>query len=210
MNWLAHVFLSPPAEVDFQLGNLLADLVRGDDRGGMSAQFLRGAQCHKAIDSYTDAHPVVRRSRARIGSEYRRFSGVLVDIFYDYLLASRWSAYAAVPLDRFTGDFYAAVRRRGMPLPEQAQVTLTHILREDLLGSYRHLDGVERALARLGGYLSRRWNREFALERGAAILRTQEQDFAADFAEFFPQLQAYVAGQAAQPSGTIGEDCMER
>lgn len=195
MNWLAHVFLSPPAEVDFQLGNLLADLVRGDERSGMGARFLRGTQCHKAIDRYTDAHPVVRRSRARIGSEYRRFSGVLVDIFYDYVLASRWSVYAEVPLDRFTADFYAAVQRRRMPLPEQAQLTLGHILRDDLLGSYRHIDGVEQALARLGGYLSRRWRREFALERGAAILREQERAFAADFTEFFPQLQAHVAQQ---------------
>ncbi|AMN47640.1 hypothetical protein ACG33_11120 [Steroidobacter denitrificans] len=193
MNWLAHVFLSPPAEIDFQLGNLLADLVRGDERRGMSAQFLRGVQCHKAIDRYTDAHPVVLRSRARIGGEYRRFSGVLVDIFYDHLLATRWGAYAAVPLNRFTADFYTAVQRRGMPLPEQAQLTLGHILHNDLLGSYQHLTGVERALARLSAYLSRRWGREFALARSIAILRAQEQGFIADFIEFFPQLQEYVA-----------------
>ena len=82
MNWLAHVFLSEQ-NLEFRLGNLLADIVRGEQRSGMSADFLRGVQCHQAIDSFTDSHPLVRRSRARIGAEQRRFSGVLVDVFYD-------------------------------------------------------------------------------------------------------------------------------
>ena len=95
MNWLAHVFLSEP-NVEFRLGNLLADLVRGDARAAVSAEFARGAEQHKRIDAYTDAHPIVRRSRARIRTEYRRFSGVLVDVFYDYFLANDWSRYSNV------------------------------------------------------------------------------------------------------------------
>jgi len=192
MNWLAHVFLSPPA-VDFQLGNLLADLVRGQERIGMSELFLRGAACHKAIDRYTDAHPLVRRSRARIGSEYRRFSGVLVDVFYDHLLANRWEHYARVPLDRYTADFYAAVQRRHMSLPRQAQLALDRIVQYDLLGSYRHIEGVERALARIGAYLTQRWRRDFTLHHAAALLQANEQGFTEDFAEFFPQLRSHVA-----------------
>src|SRR5262249_49426386 len=75
MNWLAHVFLSE-STLEFRLGNLLADIVRGAEREAMSVEFQRGARRHQAIDAFTDAHPVVRRSRARIGSGQRRFSGV--------------------------------------------------------------------------------------------------------------------------------------
>ncbi len=197
MNWLAHVFLSEPG-VEFRLGNLLADLVRGEQRVGMSVDFLRGAQCHKAIDSFTDTHPVVRRSRSRVGSEHRRFSGVLVDVFYDYFLATAWERHSSLPLEAFTAGFYADVRARPLQLPESARVTLDRIVKHDLLGQYRRIEGVEHSLRRLSTYLSSRWRKQFALERSVADLLRQEREFADDFAEFFPQLQAHVAQLSLQ------------
>jgi acyl carrier protein phosphodiesterase len=198
MNWLAHVFLSE-ADVEFRLGNLLADVVRGPQRVGMSAAFQRGAQRHHAIDKFTDAHEVVRRSRARVDKNYRRFSGVLVDVFYDYILATHWSGYSTQSLEAFTSGFYADVQARGMPLPEQAQAMLDRIVRHDLLGSYRRAAGVERSLRRISVMLASRWHREFDLERSVPNLLEHETDYAADFAEFFPQLQAHVASDGAAP-----------
>lgn len=191
MNWLAHVFLSEQ-NLEFRLGNLLADIVRGEQRSGMSADFLRGVQCHQAIDSFTDSHPLVRRSRARIGAEQRRFSGVLVDVFYDHYLAKNWDDYSSVPLDAFTAGFYADIKTRQIELPEQAQWVTDRIIRHDLLGSYRRVGGVERALRGLSMRLSERWHREFTLENGVRDLLAQQDGFAADFAEFFPALRAHV------------------
>lgn len=189
MNWLAHVFLSEP-DVEFRLGNLLADIVRGEELRRMSEGFQRGAQKHKQIDAFTDAHPLVKRSRARVGAELRRFSGVLVDVFYDHLLASHWSSYSPIVLDAFTAKFYADIEASHIELPASARVTLDRIIRYDLLGSYRRVEGVERSLRRLSAYLSSRWRREFALEKGVADLVAHRAGFEADFAEFFPQLQA--------------------
>jgi acyl carrier protein phosphodiesterase len=191
MNWLAHVFLSEP-NVEFRLGNLLADLVRGEARAAVSAEFARGAQQHHRIDAYTDAHPVVRRSRHRISAAHRRFSGVLVDVFYDYFLANNWSRYSDVALDEFTSKFYSDVRRSKIVLPDDAATTIDRIARYDLLGSYREVAGVERSLRRVSMYLSQRWKRDFALEKSVADLREHEAVLGADFAEFFPQLEAHV------------------
>jgi len=192
LNWLAHVFLSEE-DVEQRLGNLLADLVRGADRTAMSAGFLLGVRRHRAIDSYTDAHAVVRRSRMRIGAEHRRFSGVLVDVFYDYFLATNWLRYSSQTLQDFTSDFYADVRAHPLELPDAARTTLDRIIRYDLLGAYRTLDGVEQSLRRLSRGLTARWRREFTLERAVADLRTHEAELADDFAAFFPALQAHVA-----------------
>jgi acyl carrier protein phosphodiesterase len=191
VNWLAHVFLSEP-NVEFRLGNLLADLVRGDARAAVSAEFARGAQQHKRIDAYTDAHPIVRRSRARIRTEYRRFSGVLMDVFYDYFLANEWSRYSNVTLDDFTSRFYADVRGSSLILPSDAAATMDRITRHDLLGSYREVAGVERSLRRVSIYLSQKWRRDFALDKSVEDLIAHEAALAADFAEFFPQLEAHV------------------
>lgn len=193
MNWLAHVFLSEP-DVEFQLGNLLADVVRGPQRDAMSVNFLRGAACHKAIDAFTDAHPVVKRSRARIGSEQRRFSGVLIDVFYDYYLARNWERYSPIALDAYTAAFYASAQAHVIELPPDARTLLERIIRHDLLGSYARVDGVERALSRISTYLNSRWRKQFALDRGVRDLLAHEAAFAADFHEFFPALQAHVAG----------------
>jgi acyl carrier protein phosphodiesterase len=193
MNWLAHVFLSEP-NVEFQLGNLLADVVRGPQRDAMSTHFVRGAACHKAIDAFTDAHPVVKRSRARLGSEHRRFSGVLVDVFYDYHLARNWQRYAAVTLDAYTSAFYANVQTHRIELPPDARTMLDRIVQHDLLGSYARVEGVERALRRISAYLSSRWHKPFALEEGVRELLAHEADFDADFREFFPALRTHVAG----------------
>jgi acyl carrier protein phosphodiesterase len=191
MNWLAHVFLSR-ADVEFQLGNLLADVVRGPQRDSLSASFVRGAACHKAIDAFTDAHPIVKRSRARVSSERRRFSGVLVDVFYDYFLARNFARYSPIALDAYSAAFYASVRAHPIALPPDAQTLLERIIRHDLLGSYARVDGVERALNRISIYLTSRWRKQFDLERGVADLLAHEAAFAADFLEFFPALQAHV------------------
>jgi acyl carrier protein phosphodiesterase len=191
MNWLAHVFLSR-ADIEFQLGNLLADVVRGPQREPMSASFVRGAACHKAIDAFTDAHPIVKRSRARVSSERRRFSGVLVDVFYDYFLARNFGRYSPITLDVYTAAFYASVQAHPIALPPDAQTLLDRIIRHDLLASYARVDGVERALSRISTYLTSRWRKQFALERGVEDLLAHEAAFAADFLEFFPALQAHV------------------
>ena len=191
MNWLAHVFLSEK-NLEFQLGNLLADIVKGAQRTGMSEQFLRGVQRHQAIDSFTDSHPVVRRSRARVGPGQRRFSGILVDVFYDYFLATHWDEYSPQPLQTFTCGFYTDIAVHPIELPAEARMVLDRIVTHDLLGSYQRVAGVERSLRRLSMHLASRWQREFALEQGVADLLADHDGFARDFAEFFPALQAHV------------------
>lgn len=196
MNWLAHVFLSEP-DVEVQLGNLLADVVRGPDLMPMSAAFKRGARLHKAIDAFTDAHPVVRRSRLRLGAEHRRFSGVLMDVFYDYFLATQWATYSPEPLATFTSRFYVQAKAGEQVLPRSAQIMVERITAYDLLGQYRQISGVDNSLRRLSMRLAARWHREFALERSVTALISNEAALLVDFAEFFPQLQAHVAATIA-------------
>jgi acyl carrier protein phosphodiesterase len=158
----------------------------------MSADFVRGAICHKAIDAFTDAHPLVKRSRARIGATHRRFSGVLVDVFYDYCLARNWGRYSTLTLGAYTSAFYSGVQASAIELPTTARTMLDRIIRHDLLSSYARVDGVERALSRISTYLESRWHKQFALDRGVSDLLDQEAAFMGDFHEFFPALQGHV------------------
>ncbi len=71
---------------------------------------------------------------------------MLVDVFYDHLLATSWDRYSPIVLDAFTAKFYADIESSKIELPASARVTLDRIIRHDLLGSYRRIDGVERSL----------------------------------------------------------------
>jgi acyl carrier protein phosphodiesterase len=191
LNWLAHVLLSEP-NIEFQLGNLLADIVRRRQREGLPEEFIRGALRHHSIDVFTDAHPIVKRSRARLSPEHRRFSGVIVDVFYDYLLATQWNQYLSVALDDFTARFYAEAAATKVVLPDDARFTLARIIEHDLLGQYRSVDGVRNSLRRVSMQLNARWHREFKLDASVLELIEHEDALAEDFKEFFPQLQRHV------------------
>jgi len=193
MNWLAHALLST-SDVEFRLGNLTADLVKGTDRDGMPDEFLRGTRCHQAIDAFTDSHPLVHTSRGRIAEEWGHLTGILVDIFYDHFLALDWDRYCEQPLDTFTADLYAQIRRCPIVLPEEARYAVGRMVATDTLGSYRRLGGIVAALRRVSIRLTARLRRPFDLEPALAELTRNFDGLAEDFAGFFPQLRDEVRG----------------
>ncbi|MCI0463035.1 MAG: ACP phosphodiesterase [Gemmataceae bacterium] len=192
MNWLAHVFLSEP-DGECRLGNLLADRIKGKARQGLPAGVLRGMACHQVIDAFTDFHPLVHRSKRRISDEYGRYAGILVDVFYDHVLARAWPRYADVALETFTAEVYEGLRACASMLPEEAQAALERMAAEDWLGSYRHVEGIEATLRRLSVRVTARLQRPVALEGAIGELTARYNDFAEDFAAFFPELRAHVA-----------------
>lgn len=191
MNWLAHLLLSEP-NVESRLGNLLADIVKGTARQELNLHLQRGIACHQVIDRFTDNHIVVQRSKERINSSYRRFAGVLVDIFYDHFLAKNWSQYSHVSLDEFTAEIYQSFRAYQGQIPPIVREIITRVAAEDWLGSYRTVSGVEITLLRISRRLSRRRNRHFSLTPAINELITHYDALEYDFQEFFPQLFFHV------------------
>jgi len=80
MNWLSHLYLSEPNPA-FRIGNLLPDLAPMSALSDLPSEFLRGIKQHRRIDAFTDSHAIFRRSISRVGPEFRRYGGILVDIF---------------------------------------------------------------------------------------------------------------------------------
>lgn len=191
MNWLAHVYLSPD-EIDFRLGNLLADVVRGPARQDMSPAFQAGVRCHLAIDAFTDAHDLVRRSKARVRPPHRRYAGILIDLFYDHFLAVHWPAMANESLADFVTSFYSQAQREMPRLPEEACDLVEHMIAYDRLQSYREVHGIERALQRLSARWATRFPRALPLHEGVGELQAHYSGLERDFLEFFPALQEHV------------------
>ncbi len=157
----------------------------------MSPAFLEGVRQHQAIDPFTDSHPVVSQSKARI-REYPHVTGILVDVFYDHFLTLRWNQYSLESLEGFTARLYGGLRSHRVQLPVKAQATLEQIIDEDWLGSYRSIEGVEDTLCRIAQRLEARIGRDFGLGKASSELLANFDDLERDFTEFFPLLQAHV------------------
>ncbi len=84
MNYLAHLYLSGKSE-ELLIGNFIADSVKGAEIDKFSTEIKAGIVMHRLIDTYTDSHPIVSESKIRLREKYKKYSGVVVDIFYDHL-----------------------------------------------------------------------------------------------------------------------------
>ena len=193
MNFLAHIYLSPPHE-DAQLGSLLGDFVKGpldgsDIRSRYGEEVKQAIALHRKIDSYTDAHPVVAASRNRISADRRRFAGVMIDIFYDHFLARNWDEFHDAPLQRFTGNFYEILLRRHAELPDRLQRIARSMAERDWLGSYAHVEAVDIALNRMSLRLRRNNN---ALLDSAEELVENYMALENDFRCFMPDVRAFA------------------
>jgi acyl carrier protein phosphodiesterase len=74
---------------------------------------------HRKIDAFTDAHPVFRASKGRLRPPWRRYAGILVDVFYDHFLARDWALYSSVSLRDFSWSVYRTLHshHEGLPTP---------------------------------------------------------------------------------------------
>ena len=203
MNFLAHLLLSgsptAPDYADIVVGNFAAEAVRG--RAGLLAYppaVQRGIRLHRLIDSFTDAHPLVRRTTARLREAgLGKWAGVVSDVGYDHLLARNFARYhydTAEALPAFAQRLYALLQARHQELPEQLQNMFQYMRRDDWLTGYAKVEGFERAL--LG--LSRRAPHGAVLATGAAAFLAELPAYEADFRAFWPELRAAVAVELAQ------------
>lgn len=100
MNFLAHALLAgeDPALL---VGGVIGDWIKGSLPGVLPEDIAKGVALHRAIDNFAESQPAFRRSRSRISMGRRRYAGVLVDVFYDHLLARNWAAIHHGALDEY-------------------------------------------------------------------------------------------------------------
>jgi acyl carrier protein phosphodiesterase len=144
VNYLAHAFLS--SNTDEMLGNIIADSVKGNKYLLFPESISQGIVLHRKIDFFADIHPIFRESKARINPSLRRYSGIIIDIFYDHFLASRWTDYSDATLTEFSQEVYRVLYANYEILPEKFKSFLPRMVQYDYLYNYAFADGLERAL----------------------------------------------------------------
>jgi len=186
MNFLAHIFLSGDDE-EVMIGNFIADAVKGRDYLGYSDGIVKGILLHRRIDAFTDSHVVVGQSKQRLRPKYRKYAGVIVDMYYDHFLSKYWDNYSEISLSQFVDYAYGLFQSWVDCLPSRIQLMLPHMIESDWLTSYTHLEGITRALKGL----SRRTKYESGMEYAVGDLKQDYHEYKCEFELFFPELMDF-------------------
>ncbi len=188
MNYLAHLFLADPTPESL-IGNLLGDFLKGIDKEQYSIAIQQGIALHRKVDVYTDSHPIVKEAKQLISVARRRFSGILIDIFYDHFLAKYWGNYSLVTLDRFSQKVYAVLSQHQLILPDRLRIAVPQMIQQDWLNKYQYMSGIELTLNRMAVRVR---NKGYVLAGGIEELRSSYQELDWSFQKFFPELIEYV------------------
>jgi len=193
MNHLAHCFLSFGDE-DILLGNFLGDFVKGHDWEKYPRGVQRGILLHRAIDSFTDNHPLTDRSVARIRPLARRYSPPFVDVLYDHLLAIHWEKYAPESFEAFAAKTYVQLENRASEMPPILQERLPKMLAGKFLHGYTQREGLDWVLQRF----TLRLTGQFDPQAISDVFFEDIEGFSEDFNGFFPELLAHARHFLAQ------------
>ena len=183
MNFLAHTYLSGCNE-EIIVGNFMGDYVKGKKYVHLPELVRKGIMIHRDIDSYTDSHSITRQSRLRLVEKYHKYSGVIVDIFYDHFLASLWEEYCCIPLVDYINRTYDLLKRNYKTLPQGIKVWFPTFLENNWMLAYRKVEGIELVLDRMSANTSLPDHTWFAIDR----LKSDYEGFKSDFQLFFPQI----------------------
>lgn len=188
MNFLAHVYLSGD-NPKIMVGNFIGDFVKG---GRLSERFekdiARGIELHRAIDDFTDSHAVVMKSKERLRPKYRHYSPVIVDMFYDHILARHWNDYHPQPLPAFAEETYAIIRQHHDILPEAVKNMLPYMIQGNWLVNYARREGIQRALSGM----AHRTTFDSKMEEATNDLEQHYDAFAKEFKIFFADLKKFT------------------
>ena len=187
MNLLAHALLAGEDD-DVRFGSAIGDFVRGTIDPALPRGVREGIALHRAVDAYTDAHPAVVAARALFVPPFRRYAGILLDVWFDHLLARDWERLVGGSLATYSQALQALLRQRAGALPPRMHGFAAYLLRNDLPAGYR-----ERAMiAQVFLGLSQRLARANPIAVALPAIGEREAAIAAHFEAFYPDLRAYA------------------
>ena len=187
MNFLAHLYLSGNNN-DIRIGNFIGDHVKGSRYNNYPDDIRKGILLHRAIDDFTDKHPIVKEHIKLFKPGYARYAGVVTDIVYDHILTNEWHQYSDRKLGLYAAEIYAMLLRRRKQLPSSVKSFLPFLIASNRLVSYRKVSGVQSALAIMARYR----NVPLAPEFLALTLSVHKEKLTLEFAVFFRQLIDFV------------------
>ena len=142
MNFLAHAYLSGN-EPEILIGNMISDFVKGSKKFDYSPGIQSGIMHHRAIDTFTDQHPVTREAKKIFSQAYGLYAGAFMDVVYDHYLANDKNEFAdRNSLKKFSSGVYQILDKYLHILPAPFQRFFPSMQGNDWLYNYKDIQGI--------------------------------------------------------------------
>ncbi|MDP3556581.1 MAG: ACP phosphodiesterase [Bacteroidota bacterium] len=176
MNYLAHAFLSNNDD-NLLIGNFIADHLRGNNFKNYPTEIINGIYLHRKIDSFTDNHLSFKASKRLFYGNYERYSGILIDIYFDYFLAKKFTKYSNTSLKEFCEIVYTTYSNNQHYLPQSSSRFLEYVIKNNIYSAYSSLEGIEKVLF----HLSHRIQHGVMLNESISIFKEHELALESNF-----------------------------
>ena len=193
MNFLAHFHLAWPDE-GLVAGGLEGDYLKGVLRGQLPHNVERGVKLHRAIDAYTDGHPLIIQLRRELPTDLRRYAGILIDLCFDHYLSLHWSRFSNIPIDKFNAEIYQILAVHEQVFSDGARTMASRLIEYDILNLYGEWETVPATAARIGQRFKRH-NPFLELDRELTPAKTAVEQ---TFLNFYPQLESFCRDSIAR------------
>lgn len=181
------------------VGNFIADTIKGSIQHKDSGIEL-GIEIHREIDTFTDSHELVLETRKLLYPHFRKYAGVVQDVFYDHYLAKNWNQYNSTKLFDYTQHIYNVLESNSENMNEDALRILHYMKLQNWLYNYRSAEGIDRALKGL----SRRAKFESNMENALPALQENFKTMEMHFESFWPQLEAHISKNYSERVADLG------
>ncbi len=193
MNYLAHIFLS--GSDDFlRLGNFMADEIKGKSYLEYPKEIQKGILLHRAIDDFTDHHPLVSKGAHRFFNAVGHYNGVVIDMIYDHILAKNWDTYSDVELPVFTEEFYLLLENNQHLLPKKISKVVPYMIEHNWLLRYASIEDLRDILKQM----NHKTKHETELEKGVDIYLEYQKDFDEEFVSFFEDIRKFTQSKISE------------
>jgi acyl carrier protein phosphodiesterase len=201
LNYLAHAYLSF-GQVDILVGNMISDFVKGKKKFDYPKGVQNGISLHRAIDEYTDRHPLTLQAKKFFRPAYGLYSGAFMDIVYDHFLANDRNEFPDnAALGIFSQKVYAELSPLIGSLPERFQQVFRYMQGQDWLYQYQFKEHIYSSFKGLA--LRAKFIREY--QSACSVLDEHYMELRSFYAGFFPDLKHFAIDKLEELTAKPGQ-----
>jgi acyl carrier protein phosphodiesterase len=168
---------------------MISDFVKGKKKFDYSEAIQKGIAIHRAIDSYTDEHPVNKELKQLFRPAYGLYASPIMDVVHDHFLANHAPIFPTeLSLMDFSQQTYTTLAPYLPVFPERFARMFPYMQKQNWLFHYRNLDGLRQSM----GGLQRRALHITEMDTAFSIFTEHYTTLRKGFEAFFPELEQHV------------------
>ena len=187
MNFLAHAYLSFDDD-EVLLGNMMNDFLKGVDKSVFSAGVHKGILLHRAIDTFTDEHSATKEAKLFFKADYKLYSAPIVDVVFDYFLATNKNEFTPTTLFKFANNVYQRLDILKTVMPDKFKQVFFFMKTQNWLNGYAEKQNIYHSL----NGLKRRSKYLGEVDKAFSIFEENQEGLKLCFENLWVDLKGYA------------------